>query len=77
MVNPDLVVVGGESFREKLLNPIIENCETYTANKVMPEILLAEDSRRDCFIGIIELTIKLMYRGVKLIDNTKRNINRV
>lgn len=77
VVNPDLVVVGGERFREKLINPIIENCETYTANKVMPEILLAEDSRRDCFIGIIELTIKLMYSGVKLIDNTKRNINRV
>lgn len=77
VVNPDLVVVGGESFRENLINPIIEKCKTYIANKTMPEILLAEDSKRDCFTGIIELTIKLMYSGVKLIDNTKRNINRV
>jgi len=77
MINPDLVVVGGETFRENLINPIIEKCETYIANKVMPEILIAEDSRRDCLTGIIELTIKLMYSGVKLVDNTKRNINRV
>ncbi|GFZ32952.1 hypothetical protein CSC2_34780 [Clostridium zeae] len=73
VINPDIVVIGGEDFRNDLINSIIDNSKNYSANNIVPEIFLAENSRRDCIVGIVELTIKLMYSGIRLIDNGRKN----
>ncbi len=67
ILNPGMVVIGGESFRFELIDKIKENCESYIPKEVLPDIYLSEDSVKDCFTGITEFTLKLMYSGVKLI----------
>lgn len=73
VINPDIVVIGGETFRLKLIDQIKEACSLYAANNVIPDIFLAEDSKGECFTGIIHLTLKLMYSSVKLVNDTNKN----
>jgi predicted NBD/HSP70 family sugar kinase len=71
VINPDIVVIGGETFRFPLIERIEKNCSAYIAINAMPDIFYVEDSKADCFVGIIHLIIKKMYSGINLIDNTE------
>jgi predicted NBD/HSP70 family sugar kinase len=71
IINPDLVAIGGETFRVNLIDQIKERCNKYVANNVMPDIFLAKDSKVDCLTGIVHLTLRLMYSNIKLVDDKK------
>lgn len=72
VINPDIVVIGGETFRFNLIDKIKEVSSIYAANKVIPDIFLAEDSKYECFTGIIHLTLEQMYSSVMLVNDTKK-----
>jgi hypothetical protein len=46
---------------------------SYIAINAMPDIFCVEDSKVDCFTGIVHLAIKKMYSGINLIDNSKKS----
>lgn len=71
VINPDIVVIGGEVFRYNLLEEIKQKCSDYIADSVMPDIFSVQDSTEDCFTGIVQLTIKQMYSDIKLVDSAK------
>jgi hypothetical protein len=71
VINPDIVVIGGETFRFELMEEIEHKCSSYIAINAMPDIFYVEDSKADCFTGIVHLAIKKTYSGINLIDNAK------
>jgi predicted NBD/HSP70 family sugar kinase len=73
VINPDIVVIGGETFRFELMEEIEHKCSSYIAINAMPDIFYVEDSKVDCFTGIVHLAIKKMYSGINLIDNSKKS----
>lgn len=72
IINPDFVVIGGEIFRFDLQEKIVQKCNQYIANNIIPDIYFSNDSRKDYLTGLTHVSLVRMNSDIKLIDNTRR-----
>lgn len=69
IINPEFIVVGGDSLRKNLIKEINEECKSYAANNIIPKVIVSEDSTRDYLEGMVYLTNEFMNAGIKLVKN--------
>ena len=65
-INPAIIIMGGERFREELLGTIIERCKEYMPEGRFPEIIYKKDSTKDYLRGIGQLGVELMHKNIGL-----------
>jgi predicted NBD/HSP70 family sugar kinase len=70
-INPEYIVIGGETFRFKTIDSITEYVYLYLPETVRPEILPAVDSKWDYINGILYLTTEVLNSGVQLVKGAK------
>lgn len=69
IINPKLIVLGGNSFRYDLLDKIKEKHNK--DSRVSTEIIAIEDSYKSGLRGVTKLTLELINDNIKLVDKTK------
>lgn len=67
IVNPEYIVIGGESFKFDNLDIINEYCSRYIDENIRPEIIPGYDSRMDYISGIMHITTEEMNSEIRLI----------
>jgi predicted NBD/HSP70 family sugar kinase len=71
VINPEYIVIGGESFRFVTIDNITEYCYHYLPETVRPEIIPAFDSRMDYINGVLYLTTEVLNSGFRLVKASK------
>lgn len=69
VVNPEYIVIGGDTFRTNTLGLIHQYCEELIPKHIRPELILGEDSRLDYISGVMQLTIEEMNWKLRLVKS--------
>ena len=65
-INPGIIIMRGERFREELHNLVVEECKKHMPEGSFPEIIFKEHSFDDYFRGISSLGAELMHKNIGL-----------
>lgn len=71
VVNPSLIVVGGDGLRKNLVDDIKEKCKEYFANNIETEVILSKDYKKDYLVGMTYLTTEYMDSDIKLVKSER------
>ena len=69
IINPEFIVVGGDTLRRHLIEQINEECKGYAANNIIPKVILSKDSNKDYLDGMVHLTNEFMNADIKLVKD--------
>ena len=65
-INPGIIIMRGERFREELHNLVVEECKKHMPEGSFPEIIFKEHSFDDYIRGISSLGAELMHKNIGL-----------